>query len=544
LYENLWEDERIENLVCIESPGFTPYIQAAKRHVLEMGEPGRALQKWDELAADLLRINSLIFAFVRLPHLITPAIKEWRTIDGECIFETLRTLFPNPPQDESDIAIFASRLEALYNRLESRYANLTPQNLSSRHHGSLVDDYMKRAVDQMKADAFDRARNRAFVAWEPQKTLSEQLLEEAIQIEKAAHEKNLSSQLSDLCNQAAQELVQRAIEIEQSPPGSIKRSEMLGTLNPDNLLNRLTSIQQTLSEDESEELSQRSDADREQVDQWKWLGENRITELVTRRPDQNARARYATARCAVAKHISVLRKLFSYRSVVRNTIRRDLTSGQPDPRRLAKATVTERVFRRKTQHPTTGLAIALLLDESGSMADGKPVHKSDVALQIAVLMAEALKGVPGIELEVFSHTSSEGNECNCSIRYLFGKGNPNREAIGCYGISEMGANYDSAAILTVGKIFRQTTSHRNRWLIVLSDGLPFGRGYQGKSAIKASAEAVAKVRSQGIQVINVAIEDFNSEAIYGKPYVLKYTDLNELVMNIRKFLVRLFRASF
>jgi nitric oxide reductase activation protein len=108
----------------------------------------------------------------------------------------------------------------------------------------------------------------------------------------------------------------------------------------------------------------------------------------------------------------------------------------------------------------------------------------------------------------------------------------------------MGANYDSAAILTVGKIFRQTTSHRNRWLIVLSDGLPFGRGYQGKSAIKASAEAVAKVRSQGIQVINVAIEDFNSEAIYGKPYVLKYTDLNELVMNIRKFLVRLFRASF
>ena len=68
-YDNLWEDERIEELVCRDSPGFAPYLQATKQAILERGQPGRAMENWDVLP-DLDKVNLLMFAFIRLPHRI------------------------------------------------------------------------------------------------------------------------------------------------------------------------------------------------------------------------------------------------------------------------------------------------------------------------------------------------------------------------------------------------------------------------------------------------------------------------------------------
>ena len=116
-YDNLWEDGAMNlELVRRDSPGFASYLQAAKRALLEQGQPGQALKNWDSLV-DLDKVNVLLFAFIRLPHLVDDRIKSWSMINGECIFDTLRQIFPAGPADETDVERFAIECERLWKRL-------------------------------------------------------------------------------------------------------------------------------------------------------------------------------------------------------------------------------------------------------------------------------------------------------------------------------------------------------------------------------------------------------------------------------------------
>jgi len=47
------------------------------------------------------------------------------------------------------------------------------------------------------------------------------------------------------------------------------------------------------------------------------------------------------------------------------------------------------------------------------------------------------------------------------------------------------------------------------------------------------------LRQRGVRVINVAIEDYDSEAIFGASHVLKFPDLGRLVADMRALLTRL-----
>ena len=75
------EDERIEDLFARESPGYAPYLLAAKDALLDRGDFGRKLGGWDRLC-DLDRVNAIICAFIRCPHLLTEAFEPLRTAAG------------------------------------------------------------------------------------------------------------------------------------------------------------------------------------------------------------------------------------------------------------------------------------------------------------------------------------------------------------------------------------------------------------------------------------------------------------------------------
>lgn len=540
LFENLWEDERIEALVCAQSPGFSPYLQAMKQHLLIRAESGRAINDFDKLSSDMDRIHALMFAFVRFPHYIPASIREWTAANGECVFETLRSLFPHPPRDESDVAEFAARIKDLWDRLRNLYPKTAdPASIAKATGGVVTKDVGNRIVRQLMADAEDRARTPK--KSDP-KSVADRLLEEALQIDHAARDPITPPQLRDELAGAAEELIQRAIAAEQ-PGGAKCQERRFGLQDLQRIQQTLSKIQEALTKDESEQLSQLNQENKTFAENWSW-GQERRTEVETCQADQDAiRLRYDEAYQIVSDHVRALREVFRIPANERSTIERDLTRGRPDPRRLAKARITGRVFQRVVQQQRSGrLAICLLLDESGSMEEGYPIKKSDVALQIAVLMAESLKNAPGVELEIYSHTSGSDQK-NCLVRHLYGKHNRDRYAIGCYASDTMANNYDHQAISTVAKLFRESTNYRNRWLIVVSDGFPNGAQYQGQRAVKATAEVVAQVRKQGIHVLNIAIDDVKSEVIFGKDHILKFTDLGALVPNIRKLLVRLFRKS-
>jgi hypothetical protein len=52
---------------------------------------------------------------------------------------------------------------------------------------------------------------------------------------------------------------------------------------------------------------------------------------------------------------------------------------------------------------------------------------------------------------------------------------------------------------------------------------------------------VDQVRRRGVKVLNIAIADYQSEAIFGKDHVVKFTDLGKLVENMRRLILRLVR---
>src|SRR5262249_53011244 len=154
----------------------------------EQGEPGQALAGWDALP-DMDRVNALIFAFIRLPHRIPPAVRRWAVVGGECIFETLRGLFPHRPCDEAGVAAVAARGEDLWQRLRL----LSPSSPERGGHaaagtGGISEEAAGRLVRQLEADAEDRAMQPSIGDAADRQKLAGLLLDEAVRLLQAGEE--------------------------------------------------------------------------------------------------------------------------------------------------------------------------------------------------------------------------------------------------------------------------------------------------------------------------------------------------------------------
>lgn len=521
MWENLWEDERIEELVRAASPGFAPFLQAAKHALLEGGDLGMAIRKWDDLC-DMDRLNTLIFAFIRCPFLIDERMQSWTIIDGERIFETLRAMFPEPPKDESDVEQFSLRLDHLWERVRSCYDKTAPKEARKKETvaGSLGIDG-NRLRRQQEADAEDRALERAGSLADE----ASSLLEEAAALERVGE-----------CD-TADRLFERALSREQGGGVADRAGRRFGLADLEQVISRLSTIQRPLTLDEAQAMEQSEPHQADEGVSWKW-GDDRRTVILHPRPDAKSTRKYDQAQKLIRTHIAAMRAVVMLRSRPQLLQRTGLSEGRIDRRRLGRARATDLLFcRAHRREEKGGLALCLLLDESGSMKG----QRAAIALQVAVLITESLRGIAGIELEIYSHTSCPEDHTHCLVRYLYGKRQTQPSAIGIYGQGNW--NYDHQAILTAAKLFEQNTKSVRRVLLVISDGRPNGLGYGGVAAVEATHQAVETVRSRGIKVLNVAIADYSSEEIFGKAHVVKFTDLRKLVTDVKKLVTRIIRRS-
>lgn len=546
IYENLWEDERVEELVRSASPGFAGYIQAAKRVLLEQGEPGRAVEGWKQLV-DIDVINAVIFAFVRFPHRIPLELRMWTAVNGECVFEALRSCFPHGPVTEQDVAELAERLERLWRRFRQLYPGTVDDARQLLRGEARSLDEVRRIAEQLAADLEDRARHgtdadRCPPSHGPDSRLSSQevasnLLDAAVQVEDLARSQPEES-TRRLWRDLADRLLQKAIDSESAPATAHDHAGCrFGLSDLARVHDHLTTVRVPLSNEEMAALAVSSSEAACRTERWE--SDSTRATIVRRATgiEADARLRYEEALQQVRSQIQALRATFAFRRLERSTVERDLRHGRLDFRKLAGAVIggSPRIYKRRVISPVRGVAICLLLDESGSMSG----LKAEATMRVAVLLAESLRGIAGVELEVYSHTSSEEDDAACLIRHLAGKGVPDHRAIGSYAGQQMGYNYDHQAILTVARLFREATKSPHRWLIVISDGQPSGQHYGGTPAIAATRDAVASVRRRGIKVINIAIDDFCSEELFGKSWVLRFTDLSALVENMRRLVVQL-----
>ena len=382
---------------------------------------------------------------------------------------------------------------------------------------------------QLRADAEDRATDPEGGTANPTRAgVADCLLDEASRCAVAGWDR------------VAESLLEIAIEVEQSGDlEEVREGRRFGVVDLGILLDQMSSVSRPLAPSEAEELKRRDAEPKTSGDHWDW-GTDRLTVIEYPRAEPESGRAYESAKRQVLGHIAAMRAVFSMHLAQRIWHERGRSEGRLDRRQLGFGLTTDRLFQTNRVTTSARIAVCLLLDESGSMGQGLPT-RAEAALCATVLLVESMRGMPGVELEVYSHTSCSDLDRDCLVRYLYGRRNPSPVTIGSY--SPKGANYDHQAIKTGARLFRENTNIRCRLMLVLSDGYPSGLNYEGEPAIRATRESVETVRRQGIQIINIAVADFHSEEIYGSSYVVKFVDLSRLVSDLRNLMVRVVRGA-
>jgi cobalamin biosynthesis protein CobT len=271
----------------------------------------------------------------------------------------------------------------------------------------------------------------------------------------------------------------------------------------------------------------------------------------------------------VQKEAAVLAGVFKVRQAQKLVAAREKRSGRIDARALARATVSASVFSRNKIKETVGVDMTVLVDCSGSMSG----RKIATAREVAITLALALKKVEAVTFRVYGHSTLDDTELPMSVRgksdvftaseslkrltryddaeipTLFRFYDPQSTAGATIerlaAIRAIANNYDGVAITAMSKIILQEAKPTDeKWLLVISDGMPAGRRpYWGQSALAHTAKAVVDARKKGIKVLAIDIEGQECETIYGKRNVEHFTRIAELPANMRRLVMRIIRNS-
>ena len=183
-----------------------------------------------------------------------------------------------------------------------------------------------------------------------------------------------------------------------------------------------------------------------------------------------------------------------------------------------------------------GMAVGLLLDESGSMsscdratyarASAIILYDFCQALHIPVMVYGHSTGSKGVELYSYSEFDAIDREDKYRL----------------VDISARGSNRDGAALRFVA----ERLSHRPeelKLLILVSDGQPADTGYYGTAAEEDLRGIQQEYRRKGILFVAAAIGDDkeNMERIYGDSF-LDITDLHQLPVKLTQVVKRFLRA--
>ena len=599
MWEGLLEDERIEQLCRKKSPGFAGYIQAAKRVLFERMEIDGSLAKWDSLP-DKDKVRAMLFAFIRCPYLLTDTQRSFRTVSGRRVFAELRKLIDKVPVTEDFVMVLGKRIMDFLASIDAEYKKTADDLANEQEQGDDEGDgemTMPGSGSVLGGDASgdgtpsdgtpsdsvpgDAPSVPSDGPGKPRPQSTQEIQE---RLDKQAQADKEDSKFKDFMDnlQAQADKLRNALEESAGDLDAITRAQEDGHVDEvqerQDKLDKIAAAveakveargdrfgeaemfiiiarQETVSNPlNTQETGTAAEVKNNRIEMGMlWLppttygssGDKRRTVVLHPRPEKYA-DRYKMAHEAVRGHIAKMRSVFSLRIGTRRTINTEQAEGRPHQRMIAKVPVTDRVFFNERVRAAQKFGLCVLLDESASM--GSPVYggrlyggKGSMAMMVGCLLAEATKKQSGVHLEVYSFTSCGESDKDCRIQALYTPKNPDARSIGAYG-SDMGCNYDCQAIKETGKIFLGNTPRiANRLMIVVSDGTPNGENYGGQSAEKSVKTNVEELRRKGVHVIQVAITggmDHDSHYMYGKENVISFTDLDNLVRDMRKLIQR------
>lgn len=228
-----------------------------------------------------------------------------------------------------------------------------------------------------------------------------------------------------------------------------------------------------------------------------------ITEPVT---DSSERT-YRESLARVSPYVGALRNALRRNAAAYSETLRGLRSGALDTGRLAEAYQgSPTVYSRKGMVRSDPMSVCVLVDESGSMGFmSGGTTRIDSARDAAVLIAEAAKGVQGLDLFVYGH-SADNIERGTTELFVYRDHNV-RTRFPMGNIRDRWNNADGYAIVECAKRVREQTRERCL-MLVLSDGEPAALTYRSSSeGVEHTRKAVRQVTKEGFVPIHVWITD-------------------------------------
>lgn len=234
----------------------------------------------------------------------------------------------------------------------------------------------------------------------------------------------------------------------------------------------------------------------------------------------------------------------------RTKVKTEMDNGHLSERDIYKIpnNISQRVFKQIKKKKTIKTAITLLIDQSGSMGSGEfPAAYSSsrntklyIAGLCAVALAESLRGIQGVYLEVLGFTSSSSGHSNKTLPRDKRKGGQvcarsetlvhrvhkdfkSKDLAGLgamFGI-ETGNNIDGESVRWAARRNLKQKAER-RILIVLSDGYPAAAinnhvGTSGEAVLHTDLRSAVKAcEDHGIETIGIGITSDAVKAFYPK----------------------------
>ena len=181
-------------------------------------------------------------------------------------------------------------------------------------------------------------------------------------------------------------------------------------------------------------------------------------------------------------------------------------TGRLDTRRLYAYDYDLNLFKNPTSSERVALAIAVILDLSGSMAG----HSEETAREMAVLLAETVRQLPEARIEFFGHDADSGPASSTRItRYPIDE----QGRVPGLGSLEIGSNNrDAHAIRVIGDALRSTPPSRaeRKIAILVADGAPSANGFSGEIAREKTREAILWLERSWGPLLYVATNEVES----------------------------------
>ena len=199
-----------------------------------------------------------------------------------------------------------------------------------------------------------------------------------------------------------------------------------------------------------------------------------------------------------------------------------------------------RVFYKNNIPHETELAVAVLIDESGSMiGDGRIVS----ARATAIILHDFCSSL-GIPVMIYGHSTGTMNSKSCVELYSYAEYETvdNNDKYRLMGITDRNCNRDGAALRYIAERLCER-SEATKLLILISDGQPYHTKYSGSEAEQDLRGIKEEYKRKGVIFVAAAIGDDKDciERIYGNSF-LDITELNKLPTSLAEIIKRHIRV--